>query len=534
MRLRLQLLLVVLALVACRASARIMVISRIDSLEWAVAQSDLIVTGRVVKLEELPAEFAASRPTLPGVLASVGTTEVRVATIEVQTAIKGPARGSGGRQRILVSSRDNLHENDDVLLLLQDCHDNPVAERVGATWVERSIVNSTIRLSDAEPSSINAWLDCTGAAIPTRQDLLERLSREVARQAPLADSGQLGIGSPGRYDAVILTVPRDERTRAAAERWAASGSMLDRENAARILGHFNDPVALALLRGMLADTTVSGGWPESVLSPRRMAYYSTGKWYGTDLPVRHLAYNGLKTAGAEPRFVALEAPRYPPTYVSFLRLAVYATAAAAALAGWLLLSRRARHPGVLVFAGFSGISLIVLAGSLMLPLRGRGWIDEFTLPLSRECRIEIAAIQGHMRLLRIDFPIQPPPAWTSVRATAATVADWRPLASPGTATDWQRLGFAYGRGDMPLLNGPPASPGPLPSPYVFFTIPWWLVSALAVIVPAQRIRHWRRICWRQRHGHCENCGYDLRATPTRCPECGREVRPRITAEPPLT
>jgi hypothetical protein len=55
-------------------------------------------------------------------------------------------------------------------------------------------------------------------------------------------------------------------------------------------------------------------------------------------------------------------------------------------------------------------------------------------------------------------------------------------------------------------------------------IPWWLLFAL-VTLPAYpsasralvRMRAQRR---RARHGLCMKCGYDLRATPDRCPECG--------------
>jgi hypothetical protein len=48
-------------------------------------------------------------------------------------------------------------------------------------------------------------------------------------------------------------------------------------------------------------------------------------------------------------------------------------------------------------------------------------------------------------------------------------------------------------------------------------MPYWAVCLLLVSLPALR---WARAHRRPAPGHCPACGYDLRATPERCPECG--------------
>jgi hypothetical protein len=57
-------------------------------------------------------------------------------------------------------------------------------------------------------------------------------------------------------------------------------------------------------------------------------------------------------------------------------------------------------------------------------------------------------------------------------------------------------------------------------------IGWWALILGFGILPGLRL--FVR-CRRERKlieiGHCANCGYDLRATPDRCPECGKVVSP---------
>jgi hypothetical protein len=62
-----------------------------------------------------------------------------------------------------------------------------------------------------------------------------------------------------------------------------------------------------------------------------------------------------------------------------------------------------------------------------------------------------------------------------------------------------------------------------------WSIPYWPFAASAAVLPTMwRIRQLRRAHWRG-HGHCRRCGYDLRASRERCPECGTPAKAKTVS-----
>lgn len=84
---------------------------------------------------------------------------------------------------------------------------------------------------------------------------------------------------------------------------------------------------------------------------------------------------------------------------------------------------------------------------------------------------------------------------------------------------WHGIGWLQGHTGDPSLKS--------------FTAVWtptWLVIAalflpMALYLPYQIRRRKRALV-----GHCRRCGYDLRATPERCPECGMIPRAKPVAK----
>jgi hypothetical protein len=75
-------------------------------------------------------------------------------------------------------------------------------------------------------------------------------------------------------------------------------------------------------------------------------------------------------------------------------------------------------------------------------------------------------------------------------------------------------GFGWALFHMPLTIGMPSLT------LRFLAIPYWTLVVVSSVLPVVWFRRNMRRRSRRRGGLCPSCGYDLRATPDRCPECG--------------
>ena len=65
-------------------------------------------------------------------------------------------------------------------------------------------------------------------------------------------------------------------------------------------------------------------------------------------------------------------------------------------------------------------------------------------------------------------------------------------------------------------------------------VPYWSVLCLTLLLPAMRARKYireRRAARRKAQGLCLTCGYDLRASFDRCPECGTPIPADLVRRP---
>jgi hypothetical protein len=104
-----------------------------------------------------------------------------------------------------------------------------------------------------------------------------------------------------------------------------------------------------------------------------------------------------------------------------------------------------------------------------------------------------------------------PPTWYEIDGRNYQYREWLDLTRQFSRRAVRGAGFAWESGQF-------ASPGA--GWYRVLVVPCWSAAVLFSLLPAVWIGAAYRRRRRLRRGCCPACGYDLRASPDRCPECG--------------
>lgn len=194
-----------------------------------------------------------------------------------------------------------------------------------------------------------------------------------------------------------------------------------------------------------------------------------------------------------------------------------------------------------LFYLLAGVSLLILIGSLILWVRsfsvseaiGMGKIVRPDAATVRLDDIRIWSAKGGVGIYFSQTwnPANTTQGWDWYHQTDTSM-DYPYLVFAGPSVDQTRHEFGpfkygqirYHRRDlwMQIDNNPPVylSERSVQTSLVF---PYWSCAVISLPLPVLALRRlWRRrrSQLRLRRGLCSACGYDLRDSPERCPECG--------------
>jgi hypothetical protein len=181
----------------------------------------------------------------------------------------------------------------------------------------------------------------------------------------------------------------------------------------------------------------------------------------------------------------------------------------------------------------TALSLLLFAATIFLWIRGYWVSDEVTreAPSASGRWSWCFAHAGRGRLLLVrhtiafaggrlpdagPYPAPPRPTWEW--QTAPPSSQWPTIAAASLQDGerWEFLGFAHQWRDQKHPYGADRCD--------WVTLPMWSLAAASGAVGGAGVVGYsrrRRRRTRERRGLCPECGYDLRATPDQCPECGR-------------
>src|SRR5579862_6006169 len=181
--------------------------------------------------------------------------------------------------------------------------------------------------------------------------------------------------------------------------------------------------------------------------------------------------------------------------------------------------------------GWHGAILLLLVGSVWL------WRDSEKYQTIYDFRMtggfDYKSVAAERGSLYFEFMIHHPPLRSvddNVNFHHLQFTDrryqqfWRYLTAGGTKW-WNKMGFGYDEYGGPSSGSDPgadvdpnAAIGSMH--YTVLRIPIWCIAMFFAADPLIFTIRGVQRKFRYREGQCKFCGYDLRATPEQCPECG--------------
>jgi hypothetical protein len=185
-----------------------------------------------------------------------------------------------------------------------------------------------------------------------------------------------------------------------------------------------------------------------------------------------------------------------------------------------------------LFGIFAAVSLMLLIG--IASLWAMAWYGDKPISVTlwpKPHLIELHALPRSLQVEHTSLNARTP--FSAFVPVAALPAAWKPLTTMPSfsgnvnfsTSTWSKWGINFDQGgnSVGTINGPLNAA--LFIPWQLLTLPYWLVMIPSAVAPLIFVRgaiRRRRIL---PANMCRQCGYDLRATPDRCPECGAVPRP---------